>query len=118
LLPYTTVLFSVGRSPDITHEYTYLSCFVRGLVTRLERRVPIATVVGFFVPIFWGVAGFILFNAKQSVWTDVFWWAVYVTCPFWVLPGRAGLLLMPFLNAGMYGLITAATLRFRQKVVT
>jgi hypothetical protein len=84
-------------------------------VSRVKSRITTAAVIGFVVPVLWGSAAFILFNARQSIWTDVFWWLVYLTCPFWILPGTAGMLLMPFLNAGMYGLIAAGTLRLHSR---
>jgi hypothetical protein len=68
-------------------------------------RVRVAAVVGFVVPILWGIASFILFNARESIWTKLYWAAVYLTCPFWVLPGITGELLMPFLNAGLYAVL-------------
>ena len=85
-------------------------------VTRPKPRVIAAAVIGFLVPIFWGIAAFILFNAGESFWTTVFWWLVYLTCPFWILPGTAGMLLMPFLNAGLYGLVAAGTLQFHARM--
>ncbi|MDR1968077.1 MAG: hypothetical protein LBQ32_05210 [Burkholderiaceae bacterium] len=58
--------------------------------------------IGFFVPIFWGAMGFVFFSAPESLWVDLFWDAVYFTCPFWALPGDFGMICMPFLNATLY----------------
>ena len=77
---------------------------------KISLRIKVAAAIGFFVPVFWTILGFIFFTAPESAWTRFFWQAVYVTCPFWVLPGRVGEWLMPFLNAALYALIAAATL--------
>jgi hypothetical protein len=60
--------------------------------------------IGFFVPIFWGVAGFILFNLREGLLSRIFWGLVYFTCPFWSLPADLIFtILTPFLNAALYG---------------
>jgi hypothetical protein len=69
----------------------------------VKKMVIIASSLGFLVPLFWGIAGFVLFNLKEGFLSDVFWGAVYITCPFWVLPGLWGSIVMPFLNAALYG---------------
>jgi hypothetical protein len=69
----------------------------------LKKPIIIWGIVGGLVPIFWGVLGFILFNMKQSIWTDLFWYAVYVTCPSWLLPENgASWLITPLLNGILY----------------
>jgi hypothetical protein len=73
-------------------------------VERLAKRIFIWMVIGAFVPIFWGIAGFILFNARQSRWTDLFWNAVYITCPPWLLPDDWSMWITPLANAVLYGL--------------
>jgi len=65
----------------------------------------ISAAIGFCVPIFWGFAGFVLFTAHESMWTNLFWNAVYFTCPFWALPGNLGMIVMPFLNAALYSCV-------------
>jgi hypothetical protein len=73
----------------------------------MMRRLVLWSVVGFCVPIGWGIASFVLFSAKESIWTTVYWWCVYITCPFWLLPtNTATTVLTPFLNALMYGVIS------------
>jgi len=69
----------------------------------LKKTVIIASCLGFLVPIFWGVAAFALFNLKEGAASRAFWAAVRITCPFWVLPGLWGSIVMPFLNALLYG---------------
>jgi hypothetical protein len=69
----------------------------------MKQSIILAAIIGFAVPIFWGVLGFAFFTAPQSNWTDLYWAAVHVSCPFWVLPLPT--ILIPFLNAGLYGLI-------------
>jgi len=76
-------------------------------------KIKAAAIGGFLVPLFWGVAAFILFNAPESAWTSAFWSLVYLTCPFWILPGTAGMILMPIFNAGLYALIAAGVIELR-----
>jgi hypothetical protein len=65
--------------------------------------------VGFGVPVFWGVLGFILFNAPNSWWTDMYWNLVYITCPSWLLSETAASwLITPILNACLYGVVAMA----------
>ena len=74
--------------------------------------------IGFMVPVFWGVLSFILFNARQSLWTDVYWYLVYITCPPWLLPETSlswlDLLDTPVLNACLYGSIATVIARIRR----
>jgi hypothetical protein len=75
-------------------------------VERITKRVALWMAFGAFVPLFWGVARFILFNAKQSAWTDLFWNLVYITCPPWLLPeNNWSMLITPLANAVLYGLV-------------
>jgi len=70
--------------------------------------------VGFTVPIFWGALAFIYFSAPESVWTDLFWDAVYISCPPWLLPENSlSWFLTPVLNAGLYAV--AGYVFFRTK---
>jgi hypothetical protein len=70
----------------------------------MKRRVIWWAILGFLVPLFWGVASFIFFSAKESVWTNIFWGLIYVTCPFWLLPANlTTTIITPFLNAALYG---------------
>jgi hypothetical protein len=57
------------------------------------------------MPLFWGILGFIFFTAHESIWTDLFWDAVHITCPFWNIQGVPGLILTPLLNAIIYAFI-------------
>jgi hypothetical protein len=78
-------------------------------VERLTKRIAIWIVIGFLVPVFWGIMGFIYFNAPQSKWTDLYWNIVYITCPPWLLPEAPyawlSSLETPIANAILYGLI-------------
>lgn len=70
----------------------------------MKKRVMWWAILGFVIPVFWGVVSFIFFSAKESIWTDVYWRVVYVTCPFWLLPSNTTTTVMtPFLNAILYG---------------
>jgi hypothetical protein len=61
-------------------------------------------IIGAAVPIFWGILGFAFFSAPESVWTDIFWRSVYVTCPSWLLPENSlSWLVTPLLNGLLYG---------------
>jgi hypothetical protein len=79
----------------------------------MKKRVIQWAVVGFAIPIFWGVMSFIWFNAKESVWTTVYWDLVYVTCPFWLLDTPS--ILTPVLNATFYSLLAFVFLRVSRK---
>ena len=60
-------------------------------------------VIGAAVPLFWGALAFALFNARESIWSNIFWWSVYVTCPPWLLPeGALSWLITPLLNGAFY----------------
>jgi len=76
-------------------------------VTAPLKRISVAAAIGFCVPIIWGMAGLVSFNARQSKWTDLFWYSVYLTCPPWLLP-ESGLswIVTPALNAVLYGALT------------
>ncbi len=70
----------------------------------MKKMVIRFAILGFAVPLFWGVAGFVFFSVKESIWTTIFWWLVYVTCPFWLLPANLfTTIITPFLNAALYG---------------
>lgn len=71
-----------------------------------------AVIIGALVPVFWGCLGFILFNANGR-WTDFYWYLVYLTCPFWIIPGSIGTVLAPVLNGTLYGLIAFAFYSYR-----
>jgi hypothetical protein len=59
----------------------------------MMRIVLVSMLVGFVVPIFWGVLSFVLFNAPQSPLADLYWDAVHITSPALVITPS------PFLNA-------------------
>ena len=75
--------------------------------------------IGFTVPVFWGVLGFIFFNAPESRWTDLFWVLVYIACPPWLLPETsiswAG---TPLLNACLYGALALVIVRIGRTMQT
>ncbi len=78
------------------------------------RRIIKWAVIGFGVPIGWGIISFVLFSANESTWTTVYWWCVYITCPFWLLPtSTVTTVLMPFLNELMYGSIAFLLIKGR-----
>jgi hypothetical protein len=69
-----------------------------------RKRIVTWGLVGFAMPILWGIVSFALFNAKESMWTNIYWYAVYVTCPPWLLPEtQISWLVTPILNGILYG---------------
>jgi hypothetical protein len=81
----------------------------------MKRKVAIWGIIGFFVPLFWGIISFILFNA-EGTWTTAYWYMVYATCPFWMMPGLVGEILMPALNALFYAALSYCFLSIRKKL--
>jgi hypothetical protein len=68
-----------------------------------RRFLVIVGMIGFFVPVFWGVLGLILFNAPEGLFSNVFWNMVYVSCPFWlILPEQYAFWLIAPLTATLY----------------
>ena len=77
--------------------------------------------IGFMVPVFWGVLGFILFNARESIWTTLFWILVYITCPPWLVPETSmtpGWVVAPILNACLYGTVAVGIVRLHRTFQT
>ncbi len=72
------------------------------------RTVIIGFLIGACIPLFWGIMGLILFNVPEGLGSQIFWSAVYITCPFWVIEGNKALFLMPLLNGIMYALLFAS----------
>jgi hypothetical protein len=69
----------------------------------MKRILLVWAIIGAAVPLFWGILGFILFNAPQNIWADIFWYSVYVTCPPWLLPENdLSWLITPLLNGALY----------------
>jgi hypothetical protein len=72
----------------------------------MKARTPIiGFLVGALIPLFWGILGFLLFNIPEGLGSRIFWDAVYLTCPFWVIEGNKALVLMPLLNGLTYALL-------------
>ncbi len=80
----------------------------------MRRKVALWAIIGFLMPLFWGITSFVLFSAKGT-WTTAYWYLVYATCPFWLLPGLAGEILMPVLNAVLYGTLAYFFLRVKKE---
>jgi hypothetical protein len=73
----------------------------------VKRFIKIGAIIGFFVPIFWGIVSLILFTAPQSRFADIYWIVVHFTCPPWSIspvssPILGNTLATPFLNAALY----------------
>jgi hypothetical protein len=87
-----------------------------GALEMKARVLAIGFLAGALVPLFWGVLGFLMFNVREGLGSRIFWDAVYLTCPFWVINGNKALVLMPLLNGLTYALLLLVIARlFRQK---
>jgi hypothetical protein len=85
---------------------------------RVRKRIIIWGLVGCAVPIFWGIVSFIFFNARESMWTDIYWYTVYVSCPPWLLPEtRLSWLATPLSNGVLYAGIALLVSAVRHKNV-
>jgi hypothetical protein len=71
------------------------------------RLIVAAFVLGAFVPLMWGILGFVYFNVPEGAFSRAFWQAVYLTCPSWRIDGYKSYLLTPLLNGLMYAAIAA-----------
>ena len=71
-----------------------------------KRAFLLSAAIGFLVPIFWGVLGFILFNIPEGPFSRAYWDLVYISCPFWwILPDQYAFWLMSPLTAILYAVI-------------
>lgn len=80
----------------------------------MAEAVTIASLIGALVPLFWGVMAFLLFNLRESLASRMFWAAVHITCPSWIIQGSKSLVLTPLLNALLYGSFTAIFMLVRR----
>ncbi len=81
-----------------------------------KKHIVIWAVVGIGVPLFWGGVSFFFFNARESLWTDLYWYAVYVTCPSWLLPeNQYSWLVTPALNGLLYACLALLISTLQQK---
>jgi hypothetical protein len=81
-----------------------------------RKRIVIWGIVGGIMPLLWGIASFLLFNARESIWTDIYWYAVYVTCPSWLLPEtQLSWLVTPSLNGILYAGVALSVCAVRPK---
>jgi hypothetical protein len=78
---------------------------------RLKPQLLLGFLVGAFVPVFWGILSFLLFNLPEGRANGVYWKIVYITCPFWEITGQKALILMPLLNGCLYAIITLAVVK-------
>ena len=75
----------------------------------MKRFVTVSTLVGFCVPIWWGVMCFLTFTGPQSPTADMFWEVIHRTCPPCTIesPILGSMFATPFLNALLYGGVAA-----------
>ncbi len=74
----------------------------------MRRIVMTGMIIGFFVPIFWGVVSLIMFAAPESPAADRYWDIVHITSPSWPIgssTSSATTVAAPFLNAILYGAV-------------
>ena len=71
------------------------------------RAMLVGFLIGAFVPVFWGILSFVLFNGPENWFSKAYWGTVYLTCPFWRIDGEKAMILMPLLNGLMYAVIAA-----------
>jgi hypothetical protein len=72
----------------------------------MKKWILLAGLVGFLAPVISMVLAFATFTEPQSPSADRFWSVIHITCPFWDMIGSVtSLILVCFLNAGLYGLI-------------
>jgi hypothetical protein len=64
--------------------------------------------LGASIPLLWGILGMLFFGFPEGLASRIFWDAVYLTCPFWVIQGNKAYVLMPLLNGLTYALLFAA----------
>lgn len=80
------------------------------------RTLIVGFLIGACVPLFWGVLGFVLFNAPEGLGSRIFWDAVYLTCPFWIIEGNKALVLMPLLNGIAYALLFSVIAALHRRI--
>jgi hypothetical protein len=83
------------------------------MMKNAKQAMIVAWVIGALVPLFWGIAGFLLFNLREGLLSQLFWGAVYITCPFWFINGQKAIILMPILNGCMYAILVGAFAKTR-----
>lgn len=69
------------------------------------------------VPLFWGIMSFVLFNLPEGLFSRLYWDAVYITCPFWIIDGDKAMFFMPLLNGALYSTIALFFVRRRTSPV-
>ncbi len=82
----------------------------------MKKPLFVCAVIGFVVPLMWGILSFVLFTAPQSRFADLYWAAVYITCPPWGLPALWGSIVMPFANAALYAGIAYCLISVRRVI--
>ena len=80
------------------------------------RPVINAMVLGFVVALLWILAFYVFFNARESSLVNAMWMMAYITCPPFatnLFVTGWGNILIPFLNAGIYGAVVWLVLKLR-----
>ena len=69
----------------------------------LARSFLIWAAIGFFIPLYWLILGFLMFNAQESFWTAFYWRALHITFPTSLITGNSFLWWEMIVNACLYG---------------
>lgn len=83
----------------------------------MKRYVLFAAVIGFFIPMFWGMLALIFIHMGGPFWTTIYSFLVYLTCPAWLIPGGTDLAMIatPFANAAIYAIVSYLIVKFRTR---
>jgi hypothetical protein len=67
----------------------------------MKGSIKVGAVIGFLMPILWGMASFMLFNLPEGPAADRYWRLNHIFCPFFSFPT---IIELP-LTAGVYALL-------------
>jgi hypothetical protein len=90
-------------------------------LTSLPRSFLIWAAIGFFVPLYWLILGFLMFNAQDSFWTDFYWRALHITCPSSLITDNSFRWWEMIVNACLYGgiaLIIMSGSKFMRRIAS
>lgn len=83
----------------------------------MRKRILIAAILGFIVPIVYGFIEMLFFNAQDTLLVEFFaGWLPRILCPAWMLADGSAFwfIAIPFLNAATYALIAYLLLQTKK----
>ncbi len=80
----------------------------------MVKRIVIVAAVGFCVPIFWLILGFLIFNGGNGLTTDLYYLGARLLCPIFPVTS-SHFEFGPPINAFVYGLVTWLVLSVRRR---